>query len=271
MSVDRNMHDIWQDNTGNCNSISSDSPHTNVTKSDSPISKYPDLDELPCAENIPLTWDMDSSLGTEVLTRSNDELGMDVVSFKSNILVENYDFDILSAHDLGLLYSTDFDDYSLGMCTIEFDDTLVSMFSSPYLTFRHTRPLPGSPSNNSAVLNRQSPFIQTPDSRLGGNPLGRYMLLENIRSYLTILSQPNSSSPYIHGTALEVAGEVSEVRSRSETINMCCTVATWYSDAKETSTPLLGTIGEERKRMDENVSNHCLQWSFFYHKLTWII
>lgn len=242
----------------------------------------PDSFEFLLPNDISLDWDMNTGLGTEDPSTSSttDDTGPktpnDFETVDTNLQLENCNFEYSYDSNFGPIYSTGFDN-SIEICTIGFNTTEGPMFNTPYLIFQYTNPFSQIPSNASALLVRQSPFTETQDSRLGGNPLGRFMLLENIRSYLVIFSPPNSFPPYIHHSTFEVTStqrssevvnwEVEGGRSKSESINICCNIAMLYiNNTEQISASLWEDISKERERMNEAVSSEVLLYNKYLLK-----
>jgi hypothetical protein len=201
-------------------------------------------------DDISLEFDIGSGLGVDYPATSTDTLQFDNDFSQFNFEFP-YDLDSVQASWAG------FGNLSLEICTVEFDNAQECMFSSPYLTFRYTNPLPGLTPNTAALLARQSPFVATQEARLGGNPLGRNLLLENIRSYLTMFSLPNSFPPFVHHSAFAATDEGKVERSKSEPLIMCHHVAMLYAKNSDTqgSANIWGIVGTEQERMNKFVSD----------------
>jgi hypothetical protein len=218
--------------------------------------------ELFHTDDISLELDIDSGLGVDYLVTSSTTdtfehaTSTGLLPFDTDFPAVNWNFDLSYDLDFGLVSSPGFDNPSKNIYTVEVDTAQDCMFSSPYLTFRYTASLPGFHPKASALMARQSPFVETQESRLGGNPLGRNLLLENIRSYLTMLARPNSFPPFIHHTAL-ATNEGKNERLSSETICMCCNVAMLYAKNAEQQAfaNVWGVVRTEQQRMNKSVSD----------------
>jgi len=237
-----------------------DAPETDLLEFFHPGQKY---SESLSVDDISLEWDIDSGLDVDYSTiSSTTSVGehstfTDILPFDPNFSLENCNFDFPYDLDFGHVSSLDFGNPSPELCTLEFDTPQECMFSSPYLTFRYTNTVSRLSSNSSALLTRQSPFVPTQEARLGGNPLGRNLLLETIRSYLTMLSQPGLFPPFIHHSASMATNDGNEGTPRFATMNMCRSIAMMHDKKPErhTSASIWDIVGTEQQRMNQSVSN----------------
>jgi hypothetical protein len=123
------------------------------------------------------------------------------------------------------------------------------MFESPYLTLRYIDRSSGSVSRTSTLMRRQSPFIEAPNFRFGGSILGRNLLLQNIRSYTTMLLDSKCPAPFIHASAFD--NEEGETPPKSENIANCQRIAQMHATkTKNTRAFVWRTIGMEVEPMN---------------------